>query len=176
MAKPHPDVLTSPLQTFDDGRLTDSKCQTVDFSHTIIYMTSNLGNREIEGAGDAGEKDMGLHKVAQLADEQDLSPAEKREIVEHAIKRPFRPEVCDRFSETLVFEPLGKKEIARIARRELNTPRDQRQQERRIYLKVSPSAALLAEKGFSPQEGARRMRQTIEHEVANPIAARIAQK
>ena len=122
LAKPHPDVLTSPLQTFDDGRLTDSKCQTVDFSHTIIYMTSNLGNREIEGAGDAGEKDMGLHKVAQLADEQDLSPAEKREIVEHAIKRPFPPEVRDRFSETLVFEPLGKKEIG-ASRAASSTPR-----------------------------------------------------
>jgi ATP-dependent Clp protease ATP-binding subunit ClpA len=57
--------------------------------------------------------------------------------VEHAIKRPFPPEVCDRCSETLVFKPLGKKEIAF---RELNAPRDQRQQERRIDVKVSPSA------------------------------------
>src|SRR6202051_2169751 len=92
--KAHPDVFNVMLQIMDDGRLTDSKGRVVDFKNTVLIMTSNLGSREIQSAGD---------------DQKQI-----REAVLQVLRDHFKPEFLNRVDDIVVFEQLSKAEIARI--------------------------------------------------------------
>jgi len=152
--KAHPDVFNVLLQIFDDGRLTDSKGRTVDFSQALIVMTSNIGSRLIQEM--AGR-----------------NPEEMREAVLDQIKAAFRPEFLNRIDEIVTFRSLTREDILGIVDIQLAILQ-KRAADQDLDLRVDPEArAYLAEKGWDPAFGARPLRRAIRRELENPLAKRI---
>jgi ATP-dependent Clp protease ATP-binding subunit ClpB len=153
--KAHPDVFNVLLQVLDDGRLTDGQGRTVDFRNTVIVMTSNLGSQLIQEM--AGEEHYGDMKEAVL----------------EVVGRHFRPEFINRLDEIVVFHPLGRDQIRRIADIQIGYLR-KRLGDRDIGLEVSPAALdLLGEAGFDPVYGARPLKRAIRAQLENPLAQAI---
>jgi ATP-dependent Clp protease ATP-binding subunit ClpB len=155
--KAHQDVFNVLLQVLDDGRLTDGQGRTVDFSNTVIIMTSNLGSQVIQEY--SGEKNYTRMKSAVM------------EIVQQS----FRPEFINRIDDIVVFHPLGTTQIRSIVDIQLGYLR-KRLQERNMELTLDDSARdLLGEAGFDPVYGARPLKRAIQQQIENPLAQRILQ-
>ena len=153
MEKAHGDVFNILLQLLDDGRLTDGQGRTVDFRNTIVIMTSNLGS-------------------ATFAD-QTLDRETQKEAVLEDVRGYFRPEFVNRIDELLVFEPLGREEIAQIVEIQLRGL-TRRLQERKLTLRLTDAAkAYLAERGYDPAFGARPLKRLIQREVQDPLAMKL---
>ena len=152
--KAHPDVFNVLLQVLDDGRLTDGQGRTVDFSNTVIVMTSNLGSQMIQQmAGD----DYQVIKLAVMGE----------------VKTYFRPEFVNRIDEVVVFHALDEKHIASIARIQLGYL-ERRLAKLEIGLRVSEQAlSELARAGFDPAFGARPLKRAIQERIENPLATQI---
>jgi ATP-dependent Clp protease ATP-binding subunit ClpB len=152
--KAHPDVFNVLLQVLDDGRLTDGQGRTVDFSNTVIVMTSNLGSQMIQQmSGD----DYQVIKLAVMAE----------------VKNYFRPEFINRLDEVVVFHSLDERHIASIARIQLQYL-EKRLAHMEMKLEVSDAAlAELAKAGFDPVYGARPLKRAIQQELENPLAREI---
>ncbi len=153
--KAHPDVFNVLLQVLDDGRLTDGQGRTVDFRNTVIVMTSNLGSNLIQ-------------EMARTNDYEAMKTAVMEVVGQH-----FRPEFINRIDETVVFHPLGKAQIRKIADIQLQYLRD-RLAERDLAIEFTDAAMdELAEVGFDPVYGARPLKRAIQHEIENPLAQKI---
>ncbi|MDM9652561.1 MAG: ATP-dependent chaperone ClpB [Pseudomonas sp. 34-62-33] len=151
--KAHPDVFNVLLQVLEDGRLTDSHGRTVDFKNTVIVMTSNLGSAQIQEL--VGDKEA------------------QRAAVMDAVSSHFRPEFINRIDEVVVFEPLGREQIAGIAEIQLQRLRG-RLAERELSLELTPEALdKLIAVGYDPVYGARPLKRAIQRWVENPLAQRI---
>lgn len=150
--KAHPQVMNLLLQLLDEGRLTDGHGRTVDFRHTIIIMTSNVGSE-------------------QFASDQ---PAEKvREKVEGELKRSFRPEFLNRIDETIIFQPLSEEAILKIVALKA-AALNERVAEQGISLSLTDGAKkVLARKGYDPHYGARPLARALKRLVENPLAMKI---
>ena len=154
--KAHPDVFNVLLQVLDEGHLTDGRGRKVDFKNTVIIMTSNLGAADIQ----------------ELAAKQAPFEEIKESVMEHA-KDFFRPEFLNRLDEIVVFSPLDREDIAKIAVLQTKSLQ-KRLAKRHIDLELSESAiAHLAEAGFDPQMGARPLKRAIQQELENPLAKEI---
>ncbi len=139
----------------DDGRLTDGQGRTVDFRNTVIVMTSNLGS----------------HLIQEMAHTNDYE-AMKTAVME-VVGQHFRPEFINRVDETVVFHPLGREQIRKIAGIQIEHLR-QRLEERELTLDISTEALdLLGEAGFDPVYGARPLKRAIQHQLENPLAQKI---
>jgi ATP-dependent Clp protease ATP-binding subunit ClpB len=157
--KAHPDVFNVLLQVLDDGRLTDGQGRTVDFRNAVVVMTSNLGSSLIqELMGKSGT---------------DSDYAAIKEAVMAVVGQHFRPEFINRIDESVVFHPLGSREIRAIAA--IQTQRViQRLAERGMTLRFTDAALdRLAEAGFDPVYGARPLKRAIQHQVENPLASEV---
>lgn len=153
--KAHTDVFNVLLQVLDDGRLTDGQGRTVDFSNTVIVMTSNLGSDRIQEL--AGERNYAAMKQAVM------------EVVEWQ----FKPEFINRIDETVVFHPLGKAQIRAICKLQIQALR-KRLQERNLNLDISEAALdMIGEAGFDPVYGARPLKRAIQHQLENPLAEKL---
>ena len=154
MEKAHPDVFNIMLQLLDDGRLTDSKGNVVNFRNTIVIFTSNIGSQDIlDLQGDDEEK-----------------RAEMREKVTQAMRDYFRPEFLNRIDEHVIFNSLGKKELRGIVKLEIRRL-EKRMAERDITLNLTNDALdFLVEVGFDPIYGARPLKRTIQRELETVIA------
>ncbi len=152
--KAHPDVFNVLLQVLDDGRMTDGQGRTVDFKNTVIVMTSNLGSQMIQQMqGD----DYGLIKLAVMAE----------------VKTQFRPEFVNRIDEIVVFHALSEKNIASIAKIQLQSLQA-RLAKLEIKLDITPAALeKVAQAGFDPVYGARPLKRAIQQEIENPLAKEI---
>ncbi|MDR2658090.1 MAG: ATP-dependent chaperone ClpB [Oscillospiraceae bacterium] len=157
--KGHSDVFNLLLQLLDDGRLTDSQGRTVNFKNTIVIMTSNIGSHMLlEGINDSGE----------------IGESVRRQVMK-ALQGAFKPEFLNRMDETVLFKPLTKREIMRIVGLILEGTA-KRLEQQGVKLEVEESAkALIAEKAYSPQYGARPVRRYIQSEVETRIARKIMQ-
>ena len=159
--KAHPEVYNVLLQVLDDGRLTDSKGRVVDFSNTIIIMTSNLGSEVI---------------TQKLGADREVSEAEMdalRDELLQLLRQKLRPEFLNRIDETVVFRPLGRDQIRRIV--EILFERTRRLAERqgvRLVLTDAAKDALAAE-GFDAAFGARPLKRVLQRQVANRLAEQI---
>jgi ATP-dependent Clp protease ATP-binding subunit ClpB len=144
------------LQVLDDGRLTDSHGRTVDFTNTIVVMTSNIGSTAIQQITNEGGK----------ADEI-------REAVKDILKEKFLPEFLNRIDETIVFQPLDREQIGKIVSLQIEHLRKQLAT-KHISLEVSPAAlkAISAE-GYDPQFGARPLKRVIQQRLANALATEL---
>jgi ATP-dependent Clp protease ATP-binding subunit ClpC len=156
--KAHPEVWNVLLQVLDDGRLTDGEGRTVDFTNTVVVMTSNLG---------AGEAKRPLGFTGGEAD-----PAGDRMLA--AAKRAFLPEFLNRIDEVVVFEPLTEDQVQRIGELICERIADRLRAERGVELEVEPALiARLAREGFDPEFGARplkrHLRRTLEKALTRAI-------
>ncbi len=154
--KAHPDVFNILLQVLDDGRITDSQGRTVDFTNTIIIMTSNIGSQYIlDIAGDDSRYD------------------EMNARVTEALRATFRPEFLNRIDEIIIFHALQKSELRNIVKIQIKRL-ESRLAERKMALKLSDDALdFLADVGYDPTYGARPLKRAIQREVETQIAKSI---
>jgi ATP-dependent Clp protease ATP-binding subunit ClpB len=149
--KAHPDVFNILLQILDDGRLTDGKGRTVDFSNTVIIMTSNVGGQH-------------LQRIDEIGEEQ------ARELVSEELRDTFRPEFLNRIDEVIVFHSLSREQIGEIVTLQL-AELNQRLSGRKLSLQLSDAAhEFLAERGYDPAYGARPLKRVIQRLIENPLA------
>ena len=160
--KAHPDVFNILLQILEDGRLTDAQGRTVDFRHTIVIMTSNIGASEIAKNFQIG--------FSTIEDETGVSYDEMKSRIMGELKRVFRPEFINRIDDVIVFHKLAKDEIKEIVDLLLRRIRES-MAERELQLELSEDAKdLLVEKGWDPAMGARPLRRAIQRYIEDPLA------
>jgi ATP-dependent Clp protease ATP-binding subunit ClpB len=154
--KAHDDVYNILLQLLDDGRLTDNKGNTVDFTNTIVVMTSNIGSQLIQKITESGGSN------------EDLQTA-----VGQALKAKFAPELLNRIDEKIIFRTLNATEIRTIVDLQIDSL------ERRVLelgwtLRVTEEArSAIAEEGYDPLYGARPLKRVIQQKCENPLATEI---
>lgn len=147
--KAHPDVFNILLQILDDGRLTDGQGRLVDFTNTIIIMTSNLGSKQLM---EAPTVEAGRAAVLEV------------------IRQSFKPEFINRIDEIIVFNQLGKEQIKGIVSLQLKRLAE-RLENRNLHLKWDDSVVdLVSNAGFDPDYGARPIKRAIQTLVENPLA------
>jgi ATP-dependent Clp protease ATP-binding subunit ClpB len=152
--KAHPDTFNILLQILEDGRLTDGKGRTVDFRNTVLVMTSNVGSAAISelGAND---------------------PEEARREAMEALRAAFRPEFLNRVDEIVMFNPLGKEQLAHIVDLQL-ADIAKLLVDRNITLELTPAARqLVLDEGYDPAYGARPLRRTLQRLVQDALAMQI---
>lgn len=155
--KAHPDVFNILLQVLDDGRITDSQGRTVDFKNTILIMTSNLGSS---------------HLLAGIDESGEISE-EVEENVMAELRTQFRPEFLNRLDEIIMFKPLTKENIKRIAALLLQDV-NKRLADREISIELSDKAMMyVAENGYDPVYGARPLKRFLQKHVETLAAKKI---
>ncbi|MBK3635489.1 ATP-dependent Clp protease ATP-binding subunit [Streptomyces sp. MBT97] len=159
--KAHPDVFNILLQVLDDGRLTDSQGRTVDFTNTVIVMTSNLGSEAITRRG-AG---IGFGSAGADADEE-----ARREQILRPLREHFRPEFLNRIDEIVVFRQLTGEQLREITALLLERTRRLVHAQGIAVEFTDAATGWLAERGYQPEYGARPLRRTIQREVDNRLS------
>lgn len=155
MEKAHPDVFNVMLQLLDDGRLTDSKGNTVNFRNTICIFTSNVGSQEI----------LDLNGSSEIGDQEIM-----RSRVTEAMRERFRPEFLNRIDEHVIFNSLNKNNLRGIVVLEVRRL-EKRLEEKQMRLVLREEALdFLAEVGFDPVYGARPLKRTIQRELETVVA------
>ena len=150
--KAHPDVFNVLLQVLDDGRITDGQGRTVDFTNTVLIMTSNIGSQFI-------------------LNEQDAATRNTRAL--DALRGHFRPEFLNRIDEIIIFDRLQESDLKRIVHIQLDRVR-KRLAARRLELELSDeAAALIAAHGYDPVYGARPLKRAIQHDLLDPLSMAI---
>ena len=150
--KAHPDVFNVLLQIMDDGRLTDGQGHTVDFTNSVLIMTSNVGSQEI---------------AAEAVDER------IRDRVEDIVRQTFKPEFLNRIDETVIFHRLGREDIARIVDLQVRHLAE-RIGERGITIELTDEArTLIGNLGYDPTYGARPLKRVIQRQLADRLALKL---
>jgi ATP-dependent Clp protease ATP-binding subunit ClpB len=150
--KAHPDAFNVLLQIMDDGRLTDGKGRTVDFTNTVLIMTSNVGSQEI---------------AAERIDEN------IRERIQEVLTATFKPEFLNRIDETVIFHRLSRDDITRIVDVQVAMLTD-RVRERGIEIELSDQArTLLGNLGYDPTYGARPLKRVIQRQLVDQLALKL---
>ena len=160
--KAHPDVFNLLLQVLDDGRLTDSKGRIVNFKNSIIILTSNIGSEHLVSMGSIGFNN------ADGSDEQVYADVKIK--VMEALQKTFKPELLNRLDETIVFKPITKNMIRKIA--QIQTMEViKRIEEKNIKIDISKSVYdKLAISGYDSKYGARPIKRKIQTDILDPIA------
>lgn len=170
--KAHPDVFNTLLQVLDDGRLTDSKGRTVNFKNTIIIMTSNIGSDVIL---DFGKRRGEIGFVGEEEKTEEAADNQIRERVMGMLRDHFRPEFLNRVDEIVVFQTLGKEQLANIVELQLEQTA-KRLAEKKIVISFTDKAKkLITEKGYDPSFGARPLKRAIQDLVLDELALRIVE-
>jgi ATP-dependent Clp protease ATP-binding subunit ClpC len=157
--KAHPEVWNVLLQVLDDGRLTDGEGRTVDFTNTVIAMTSNLGARR-------AKRPLGF-----TGDSAEDTATER---MQEAVKRAFLPEFLNRIDEVVTFEALSREQVREICRLVVGRVADRMREEHGVSLEASDELITrLAEDGFDEEFGARplkrHVRRTLEKDLTRAI-------
>jgi ATP-dependent Clp protease ATP-binding subunit ClpB len=161
MEKAHPEVFNIMLQMLDDGRVTDSKGNVVNFRNTVIIFTSNIGSQDILDLSTSDED-----KKEGNVGNQDIM----KQKVTKAMKDHFKPEFLNRIDEYVIFNSLSKTNLRGITRLEVNRLLG-RLQDRDMTLELSEGALdYLAEVGYDPNYGARPLKRAIQRELETPVA------
>jgi len=160
--KAHRDVLEAFLGVFDEGRLTDGRGRTVDFTNTVLILTSNLGAGAV---GQPSGKAIGFGREGS-------APRSDEDVVIAAAREELPPELYNRLDEVLVFHPLSPDDVREIARRQLAVLASSLERDRKILLVFDEAVldALLRLGGYQPELGARPMRRAIARHVEGPLA------
>jgi len=154
--KAHRDVFNVLLQVLDDGRLTDNHGHTVDFTNTIIVMTSNIGSQMIQKLAEEGGTE-----------------EEMRDAVNEALRARFLPEFLNRIDETIVFHPLDRQQIRKIV--DLQVARlNERLEQQGLSLELTDAARdALAVESYDPVYGARPLKRVLQQRIENPLASQL---
>ena len=155
--KAHQDVFNLLLQVLDDGRLTDGRGRTADFSNTVVIMTSNIGSQRI------------LEADPKLFESEEGREA-LRDVLIGQLGEFFRPEFLNRIDDVVVFRSLSKTDLRKIVDIQLRRL-DKLLADRRVTLELSEEAKLrLVDLGYEPALGARPLRRAILKQVQDPLA------
>ena len=166
--KAHPDVFNMLLQVLDEGRLTDSLGRTVDFTNTIIVLTSNVGARRIADFGTG----IGFQSKGEAGKHNDKIDA----IIKKELKNKFSPEFLNRLDEIILFDQLSEESILEIVDVEI-AELIERMEEIEIQVSLSKDAKkFLAKEGYEPAYGARPLKRAIQSHVEDIIADAIINK
>ncbi len=154
--KAHNDVFNVLLQVLDDGRLTDGHGRTVDFTNTVVVMTSNIGSQIIQKL------------TAEGASQDELQDATKE-----ALQSRFLPEFLNRIDDTIVFHPLDRNQIHKIVKLQLERLKKQLAKNQ-IDVEVTDAAVdYVAQEGYDAAYGARPLKRVIQREIQNPLATEL---
>jgi ATP-dependent Clp protease ATP-binding subunit ClpC len=167
--KAHPEVFNMLLQILEDGTLTDAKGRKIDFSNTIIIMTSNLGADKLQK-----EANFGFH-AEDATDFKDLDALHERNKgkVHDELKKMMRPELLNRIDKTIVFRALTKKDVLRILDLQISELRN-RLIKHGLGLEVSKTAkAYMLDNGYDAKNGVRPMRRLIQDTIEDHIALQL---
>ena len=189
--KAHPDVWNLFLQVFDDGRLTDKQGRTVDFSNTVIIMTSNLGadillaDREKSistrktGSGEKRSRSPSIEESTvkrRCGNDHDSLPSvsdEAKKQVMQVIREHFRPEFINRLDEIIMFNPLGYDQMKKVMRLQIDEL-NQRLKEQSIAVEADDSALeKIMESAYDPLYGARPLKRYIEQTIVTDLSKRL---
>jgi ATP-dependent Clp protease ATP-binding subunit ClpB len=153
--KAHPDVFNVLLQVLDDGRLTDGQGRQVDFTNTLIILTSNLGSQYL----------------ASLEEGQDVESVEPQ--VMEVVRAHFRPEFLNRLDEIILFHRLGQDHMAPIV--EIQVGRVQKLlKDRKIVIELTDAAKRwLGRVGYDPVYGARPLKRAVQRYLQDPLAEKL---
>lgn len=163
--KAHPEVFNALLQVLDDGRLTDGHGRTVDFSNTIIIMTSNVGTQFLPKQQGFGFKTTSI--------EDAIKPKDVERKIDEALKETFRPEFINRIEEIVVFQHLSLEELTQIVDIQAGELAS-RLAANGIGLRLTQAAKEhLAEVGYDRTFGARPLRRAIQRELETPLSKRL---
>jgi ATP-dependent Clp protease ATP-binding subunit ClpB len=163
--KAHPDTFNILLQVLDEGRLTDNKGVTVDFTNTIIIMTSNIGSHLISEKIEETGGDFSNEVYRDLQDK-----------LMDRLKKKIRPEFLNRVDDIIIFHPLNKEHIRAIVDIQLERVYEMLEQ-RNVKLTITdPVKNWLAERGYDPVYGARPLKRIIQKEIVNRIATKLIER
>lgn len=164
--KAHPDVFNMLLQLLEDGRLSDAKGRAIDFTNTIVIMTSNVGAEKLQQEASFG---FSAVNAKDMEDLDDLHAENKHKVLEE-LKKLMKPELLNRIDKTIVFRALTRKDALRIMDLQLDELRS-RLVKHGIGLTVSPAAKqIMLEKGYDAKNGVRPMRRLIADDIEDHIA------
>ncbi len=158
--KAHPDTFNILLQVLDEGRLTDNKGRVADFKNTIIIMTSNIGSHIIQ------------ERFEAVKDIETAIETAKTEVL-GLLKQSVRPEFLNRIDDIIMFTPLSKDNIITIVAMQLKSVSKMLAQQGITFDSTKEAAAYLADKGFTPEYGARPVKRIIQKEVLNALSKEI---
>ncbi len=167
--KAHPDFFNLLLQMLEDGTLTDAKGRRIDFTNTIVIMTSNIGAEKLQK-----EANFGFHagEKGDLTDLDSLHESNKAKVLEE-LKKTMRPEFLNRIDKTIVFRALTKKDIDSIIDLQIDDLRD-RLRKHGLGLHVTPSAKkYLLSNGYDAKNGVRPLRRLIQDTIEDQIATNL---
>ncbi len=150
--KAHPDVFNVLLQVLDDGRITDGQGRTVDFRHTVIIMTSNIGSEYIMSEDDPKKRDA---------------------LVTEALRGHFRPEFLNRIDETIIFDRLSEGDIRQIVTLQIKRVLQRLEAQGMELLVDDEALGLLAKEGYDPAYGARPLKRVIQKRLLDPLSMEI---
>lgn len=157
--KAHNDVFNILLQVLDDGRLTDGQNRTVDFTNTIVVMTSNVGSQMIQRVADEGG-----------------GVEEMQEAVQESLKARFLPEFLNRIDDTILFEPLKRDQIRRIVGLQLKRLEKQLTEVHYKFTISDRAIDAISEEGYDPVFGARPLKRVIQRRLQNAIATELLKR
>lgn len=161
--KAHPDIFNTMLQVLDDGRLTDSLGRTVDFTNTIIIMTSNIGARKVADFGTGIGFESGESGIA-------TQKAKVETIVRKELKNKFAPEFLNRLDDIIIFDQLAEEDILKIVDIELSSVLE-RMFDQGYNIKFTKQAKLfLVKEGYDPAYGARPLKRAVQNFVEDLLA------
>ncbi len=155
--KAHPDVFNILLQVMDEGRLSDSQGRRIDFTNTLVILTSNVGSQ----------------RIMEITQQEEFSQEELDETIEMVLRENFRPEFLNRLDDKIAFRALDLGDITKIAK--IQERKTQKLlDEQRMTLDLAPEALLfLAENGFEPEYGARPLKRSFAEHLQQPLAIEI---
>ncbi|MGH2924670.1 MAG: AAA family ATPase, partial [Solirubrobacterales bacterium] len=159
--KAHPDVFNVLLQIMDEGRLTDGQGRTVDFKHSILIMTSNVGSQFIADASGTGD------------DDSDGLGAATRDKIEGVLRETFKPEFLNRIDDTVIFHRLSRDDLGRIVELQVDHLAG-RLRDQGIEVTLTEDArTLLGNLGYDPTYGARPLKRVVQRQLIDKLALKI---
>ncbi|CAN5565017.1 ATP-dependent chaperone ClpB [soil metagenome] len=164
--KAHPDAFNVLLQIMDDGRLTDGKGRTVNFTNTVLIMTSNVGSQEISNVPSTSS-------ASRPGADGSAESAIIRERVEAVLRDTFKPEFLNRLDETVIFHRISRSELDQIVALQVEHLIG-RVRERGIEIELSDDArTLLGNLGYDPTYGARPLKRVVQRQLVDKLALKL---
>ena len=160
--KAHPDIFNTLLQVLDEGRLTDSSGRVVDFTNTIIVLTSNVGARKLADFGTG----IGFSTSSSMLEEQSKMDG----IIKKELKNKFSPEFLNRLDDIIVFDQLQNDDVITIVNIELDKFIKRMERQGYTFKFNKTTKEFLAKEGYDPAYGARPIKRAIQKYVEDAVA------
>ena len=163
--KAHADIYDLLLQIFDDGHITDGLGRKINFKNTLLIMTSNVGAKQVSEFN----KPLGF----STKDTESRMEEKKEAIIKKALKNTFRPEFLNRIDQTVVFKPLQKRVISKIAKLELNSLQNRLTEKNYNIVFDNSVTKYIVEEGYDEKFGARPIKRAIQNKIEDFISENI---